>query len=531
MNGTIVRLENVDVEISGASILRDISLDVKAGRHLGIVGANGSGKSTLLALLAGRRWPAPGRGSRIYDFGAGPERDAITARERIALIGHELQDLYVARGWNFRVRDIVHSGLTRTDIPQRRPAPGTERQALELLQTMGLGHLAERRLLELSRGEQRRVLITRSLAFRPAMLLLDEPASGLDAASRKALNAMLARIAKRTVIVIAAHRREELPGFIDDIAVVEQGRLATFEPIVHGTVPSEPSPAPHGSQSGILQAATAERLPVLSGPQSATPPLHAADAGNEAQEASAGVMIELENVSVWIGGRQVLKSLDWQLREGENWLVTGPNGAGKSTFLRLLHAEIRPARGGSIRWPGIGEPRNVWTLRRRIALVSAELQARYRYPSSVFEAVASGFHSSIGLVQRPTAAQREQVESLLEAFSLEGMRDRLLASLSYGQRHRTLIARCLVADPKIVLLDEPWEGLDALTRDLVCTEIGRRMATGTQVVCASHVGAAGLSFNRALALEDGVIVSAGDSGELRGSSASVPSQAAGSRPH
>ena len=503
----IVRLEHADVDIDGARVLHDICLDIAAGRHLGVVGDNGSGKSTLLGLIAGRRWPAPGGGSRVYDFGNGPERDAVTARERIALIGHELQDLYVARGWNFRVRDIVHSGLTRTDIPQRRASAASRQQALDLLESMGLGHLAERRLLELSRGEQRRVLITRSLAFEPAILMLDEPASGLDAASREALGRMLGLAARQTQIVIAAHRRDELPDFIADVVTLEQGRMQPSE--------SDADRPPPREKTQTSQAASATRPA----------------AGSAGQEPAAGsdcVVIELENASVWLGDRQVLEALNWRLERGENWLVTGPNGAGKSTFLRLLHGELRPARGGSIRWPGLGEPRSVWTLRRRIALVSPELQANYRYPSSVFEAVASGLHASIGLVGRLAADERERVESLLETFELTSLSTRALSSLSYGQRHRTLIARCLITNPGVVLLDEPWEGLDARTRETVAAELSRRMADGLQVICASHVGAAGLEFNRALEMENGTIVRAGDSAGLRESSASAPSQAANS---
>ena len=242
-------------------------------------------------------------------------------------------------------------------------------------------------------------------------------------------------------------------------------------------------------------------------------------------------MIALERASVWLGQRQVLQEISWKLRRGEHWLITGPNGAGKSTLLRLLRAEIRPARGGRIRWPGLGNPTDVWTLRRRIALVSPELRARYRFPSSVFEAVASGFDSSIGLTRALTEEERERVRRLLETFELDGMTDRRLSSLSYGQRHRTLIARTLATDPEIVLLDEPWEGLDALTRRLVTAELARRMTGGTQIVCASHVGTGELEFNRGFELRQGRIVSDDDTVGPPENSASARLQAADSRRH
>jgi molybdate transport system ATP-binding protein len=512
--GPLVILDGVDVDIDGCTVLHDIRFEIASGQHWGIVGANGSGKSTLLSLLSGQRWPRPGHGSRTYDFGDGPERDAVTARQRVALVGHELQDLYVARRWNFRALDIVHSGLTRTDIPQRRASPRSRQEAQALLESMDLGHLAERRLLELSRGEQRRVLIVRSLAFKPALLLLDEPASGLDTASRSDLDAMLTVAAARTQLVMTTHQVEKLPAFVTDRAIIESGRLRRLKPVDAETeteteteteIQPEPEPA---SRTQARPAVDSSAVP-----------------GADEREAPVRVLIRLEAASAWQGDRLILNTLNWTLNYGENWLITGQNGAGKSTLLRMLHAEIRPARGGKITWPGLGDPKDVWALRRSIALVSPELQARYRYPTRVVDAVASGFHSSIGLVQALTNAQNDRVLALLDDFELTAFGDRLLSTLSYGQRHRTLIARTLATDPQILLLDEPWEGLDTRSSDIVAEQIGRRMSAGTQVVCVSHVGPRGLCLNRRMTLKDGRIADVGGSVEPRESCASAQSRA------
>ena len=488
-------LESVDVDIDGQPVLHAIDLKLLRGQHWGIIGGNGSGKSTLLALLAGIRWPAPGRGSRVYDFGDGPERDAVTARQRITLLGHELQDRYMARGWNFRARDVVLSGLTRSDIPKRRPAPALVERAHAMLAKLGLVALAERRLLELSRGEQRRVLIARALAAAPVLLLLDEPMSGLDAGAGAALAALLARAAATTQIVVAAHRREELPAFVRKFAQLEAGRL----------------------QASATGRRTRRAARVTDGAWAI-----------DAAATTAAPLIALAHVDVWLDGRRVLAGIDWTLREGEHWLVTGPNGAGKSSLLRLLHGELRPARGGTIRWPGLGDPRNVWALRRKLSLVSPELQARYLYPTTVFDAVASGFHASIGRVKPLKTGERERVGELIAAFELEPFARRLLANLSYGQRHRALIARTLVHETRVLLLDEPWAGLDPESIGVVRQEVERRMANGMSVVCVSHIGGGGLRFNRSLRLDEGRIVNADGSGERRGSSASARRRAAGS---
>lgn len=492
---TLVRLDNVDVDIDAHRILTGITLKILPGQHWGVIGGNGSGKSTLLSLIAGRRWPAPGRGSRIYDFGDGPETDAVTARQRVTLLGHELQDLYIARRWNFAARDIVRSGLDRSDIPKKRTTPQAEERADALLRAVGLEGFGDRRFFDLSRGTQRRVLIARSLAFEPALLLLDEPASGLDARSRDELERTLALVAAKTQIVMATHRQSELAGIVTETAVLRNGRLDT-------DASSEAGAGAGGIRPGTPITADSRRR--------------------------SRIMISIDRASVWLGGQRVLRDIDWTLREGQHWLVTGENGSGKSTLLRLLHAELRPGRG-SIAWPGLGDPKNVWALRRDVALVSPELQARYRYPTRVYDAVASGFHASIGLTRPLSAQQRQRVDALIGAFRLQGLEDRLLSSLSYGQRHRALIARTLVTRPKILLLDEPWEGLDSDTAELVAGEVGRYMAAGTQVVCVSHMGPGSLNLTHELRLTDGRLVNAGGSAALPENSTNGPGQAAGSR--
>ena len=233
MNGNrfaLIELDRVDVDIDGASILHGISWRLAPGEHWGVVGGNGSGKSTLLALLAGTRWPAPGRGRRTYDFGQGPERDAIEARRNVTLVGHELQDRYTRLGWNFDAVDVVLSGLFRTDVPRLATAPDDVERARALLDEARLAHLADRPFLELSRGEQRRVLIARALAFEPRVLLLDEPVSGLDARARRSLHALLKRIAGRAQIVVSAHDAAQLPAVVPHVLELDAGRVVRVGP-------------------------------------------------------------------------------------------------------------------------------------------------------------------------------------------------------------------------------------------------------------------------------------------------------------
>ena len=141
--------------------------------------------------------------------------------------------------------------------------------------------------------------------------------------------------------------------------------------------------------------------------------------------------------------------------------------------------------------------------------VSPELQAGYWYPSTVYQCIASGFEASIGQTRRLKRAEADLVAELLEQFELADLTERNVKALSYGQFRRVLIARAVVHRPKVLLLDELWEGLDSGNLDLVMRELNQIIARGTQLVCATHLQRYTEQFNRELVLDHGRIVRAG----------------------
>ncbi len=488
----IVSLDGVDACIEGATILKNVNWHVEQGEHWGIVGPNGSGKSTLISLVAGTLWPAPGSGRRRYYFDSLEYRDAVKARRRITTVGPELQDRYSRFNWNFPALAIVMTGIHRTEIPRLDENEAQRASARELLELVNAAHLADRPFLELSRGEQRRVLIARGLAFNPEILLLDEPASGLDAAAKQSLDVTIESASRQTTIIATAHSCAQLPSITNRFIEINEGRVIVIN--ASGTTAGRHSEKPSSAFAAnrAARAGPAARKHTRTRTATDTTPRDTA-------------LIRLINANIWLNEAHVLKNINWALEPGQHWLVTGANGAGKSTFLRLLHGQLRPARGGRINWPGLGNPRNIWELRAAIAWVSPELQATYRYPTTVYQCIASGFTSSIGQTRRLTPAQRDRGTALLAQFELEALRNRPLSKLSYGQARRALLARTLASKPRILLLDEPWEGLDADTISLVCGRLKELMHGGLQIVCATHIGDMGLGIGGQITISNGTI--------------------------
>jgi molybdate transport system ATP-binding protein len=206
-----------------------------------------------------------------------------------------------------------------------------------------------------------------------------------------------------------------------------------------------------------------------------------------AQERGAGAwLLRLSNATIYRDDRAVIRNLDWTLRRGEHWAVLGANGSGKSTLLSAIYGDLHPALGGSIERHGApgGTPIASW--KRRVGWVSPELQADHYLARSIEEVVVSGRYASVGLNAPPTAADRRAARRWLDFFGIERLRDRGPRQVSYGQMRLALLARAMVHDPELLLLDEPCTGLDHDTRAEVLQTIQRLAQQGTQVVMAVH---------------------------------------------
>lgn len=202
-------------------------------------------------------------------------------------------------------------------------------------------------------------------------------------------------------------------------------------------------------------------------------------------------LIEIKNATIWRGSTCVFENLNLAIAQHERVAILGPNGSGKTTLLKTLNRELYPvAQADSfIRILGL-ERWNVWELRKRIGVVSQDLQQRYSPTTSALEVVVSGFFSSIGvhgtLRSRVTSEQLRAAATTMRELGIESLRDTPLKSMSTGQQRRCLLARALVHRPDTLILDEPTAGLDFAASFDYLERLRQLAQNGSNIVIVTH---------------------------------------------
>jgi molybdate transport system ATP-binding protein len=472
-----VSLRSVSVRRGNKWVLRDVTWQLRPGERWALLGHNGAGKTQLLKLIGGDIWPTPTRAgaaahepaARTFQIGR-RSIDLLDAKRRVAYVGGERQDKYARYGWNLSVRQVIATGLHGTDLLLAPVAAAEANRVSSMLRACGLERLAAREFLSLSYGEKRLALLARALVPDPDWLLLDELYNGLDAHFRRRIDGMLAAARRRGQSWIAtAHRAMDVPPGTRSLIELSDGRICMLKRLLRGDHERlRASAAEHGlAESRRVRKKTAAQRAV-------------------AAKRPAVLLLRLSHVDLYVEHRAVLRDLDWELRRGEHWSVFGANGAGKSSFLKLLYGDLSPAVGGKIERAGCPAGTSIMEWKRRVGYVSPELQSTYAVDVNILELVASGRHSSIGLVDPLTAADETVARAWLKFFKLLSVAKRRPRELSYGQLRRALIARAMAADAQILLLDEPLTGLDPQQRRLMKRLLERLMRRRLTVIAAVH---------------------------------------------
>jgi molybdate transport system ATP-binding protein len=441
----MITFDEVSIQKGDRMVLENISWQANKGENWAIIGENGSGKSTFLEAMAGKIFPVKGRISK-------PNQDEIAFVAKDYSFNRMVQAAtqYYQQRFNSidaeiapTVREILQNQIKpigtfdekSIDLP---PLPYTEEELILKAKLLKISHLLDRKIVTLSNGETRRTLITLSLLRQPKVLLLDNPFVGLDIESRATLHQVLNQIAAANIQIILVTTPKEIPSCITHIIKLKDGkveRLSTqmidFQEV---TYKSE------------LKIAT----DILSEIQQKT-------AQNDFEFA-----LNMRNVTVTYKGINVVDKVNWQVKKGEKWALMGPNGSGKSTILSLITADNPQGYQNDYDLfdckRGTGE--SIWDIKHRIGFVSPELHLYFTRNTEVWKAVASGLFDSAGLFKKLTDEERNITEVYLKLLNINHLSERKIYQLSMGEQREVFLARALVKNPPLLLLDEPCQGLD-----------------------------------------------------------------------
>jgi branched-chain amino acid transport system ATP-binding protein len=466
--------EGVRVAFGGVVAVAGVDLTAKSGRVTSVIGPNGAGKTTLLNLVSGFQQPDSGSVS-------------VGGRDVTGKPGYDVARAGLSRTFqtaqpfgNLSVLDNVRLGLLRG--AWRGEASAELARALLVL--VGYSGSEQTLAATLSHVDRRLIEIARALATAPAVLLLDEPAAGLDDADTVKLGGLLQRLARAGLaVVLVEHDMSLVMSISDDIVVLDAGRrIAAGAPAV---VRADPA-----VKAAYLGASTTLAQPV-------------------AQREAGALLLDVRELSAGYGPLAVLDRIGLRVGRGETIAVLGPNGAGKSTLMKALSGLIRPVTG-NIDFGGKGLARLPAHLVAQAGLILVP-EGRQVFPQlTVAENLRLG-------ATRRSDFEPAEIEAMLQRFPR--LRPRLntaAALLSGGEQQMLAVARGLLARPDILLLDEPSLGLAPAVAAELFGQFRRLRDEGMTLLIVDQMADHVLAIaDRGYVLGGGRVVAEGRAAELR----------------
>lgn len=389
-----------------------VNLQIWPGEQVAIVGPNASGKTRLVDILTGR-YPLL-NGNEVHYHFAGSTHHYVSDDIKVLNFRDSYGDsdatYYLQQRWN------------QHDIDETTPT------------------IDGKYIISLSSGELRKYQIQRILATSPRLLIIDNPFIGLDPEARQQLRDTLKELIRERglQLLLVLNRDSDIPDFITRVLRVKDLKIISDET-------SWPDVPP---QLGVAHHC-----------ESTSPP-------------NSSPILRFSHITIRYGQHTILNDLSWTVCQGERWALEGANGSGKSTLLSLVCADNPQAYACDIelfgRRRGTGE--SIWDIKRHIGYVSPEMHRAYQKDLPAIDIVASGLHDSVGLYVRPRPEQRDICLQWMQRFGIAHLADRTFLHMSSGEQRMCLLARAFVRSPDLLVLDEPFHGLDDPNR-LLATKV------------------------------------------------------------
>ena len=469
----------------GVRALKDVSLRLRDRTLHALIGPNGAGKTTAFNLISGHF--APDRGTVTLAgrsiAGMSPEQITEAGIGRSFQITNLFATLSVAE--NIRLAVQARHPLRFAVWTDASALADVERNAAEVLHTMGLGGVERAQAASLSYGGQRLLDMALALATRPRVLLLDEPLAGLAAAERERVGLLIKGISAELPVLLVEHDIDRVFALADAVTVMNDGEV-----LVDGTVDD-------ARDSPKVQA-------VYIGAGS-----HALAAVERASAALPGVLLQLEGVNTFYGKSHILHDVSFDVHQHEIVALLGRNGAGKSTLLKTIIGVSPPGSGQIVLG---GE-----TLARRPSSEIARRGVAYvPQGRGLFAGMSVAENMELGRLKRRNQAGTFWDEDKIFSF-FPRIKERWRSPADYlsgGEQQMVAVARALSGDTRVLLLDEPFEGLAPAIVEELFEAFDKLRHEVAILIVDHHLDLALALSDRTVALERGVVTHIGESAAL-----------------
>lgn len=432
---------------------------------MGIIGSNGSGK-TILAKALAKKFP-------IFGANNSENYSAIFVSFQSEFHLKHGASTYRQQRWNWTDPELIPT------VKQELDKLANQNVLQNLILRFNFQNHLNRFVISLSNGEQRKFELIKALSETPDLLVIDNAFNGLDKASRELLAEMLNQLVEQQhSVVITGLKKEDFPDGFSKFIYIDKNKKC------HCILRDE-----------IPKMYSAEQL------ETATIP-HWTDSSHKE-------LICLNNLGLKIGDKQILQHINWQVHPGERWVLSGGNGSGKTSLLNMIFADNPRAYKYDIRLFGQqrGSGESIWEIKDKIGFVSPEMHQYLPGKQSVNDVVSSGFFGSEGIYQHPSSFQRNLANQWLQLIGLKNLTNEQFDNLPASAQRMVLILRALIKNPPLILLDEPFQGLDPVNIEKL-KQLLNLLATNTNVamIFVSHFeDEIPTSFNLEMRLNDGKI--------------------------
>ncbi len=434
-----------------------------------------------LSLYRGEHWAwVDNSGDLLYTLTRSIEKNPPT-KLSIALISFEGMAELIEEVLKEDDSDFVEGGIdkgktARDWLFEKSLQKDTTQK--DLLEACRLDDFLDRGLKYLSSGELRRTFLAKALLSKNDILIFDSLYDSLDIESRKLLSKTLKELPNTLCIHLEPNARE-LPSYIDNLLIAEDNTL-TFIGKSKDFIPHQKRKKQKDFKEKILALVEKTKH------QEGIMPSRFSD-----WKAEGKPLIDMQDVRVTWSGRNVLDGLSWQVYEGENWYLRGPNGAGKTTLLGLINGENTQAYANKIYLFGQrrGSGETIWEIKRELGLVSWALHRDFRslISISVLDVLISGLFDTVGVYTRYGKFALETAKTWLDFAGLNDLAKKRFAELSWGEQRLLLILRALIKMPRLLLLDEPCQGLNGPQRERILALLSELSALSlSTILYVSH---------------------------------------------